>query len=75
MSLREGAAVMSARFKANRRRPIHASNKLAENSERLAWRAHQLAVEVADHEPNAVSHALRRAATAQWRSTFLDLPA
>ena len=51
-----------------------ASNKLTERAERVAWRAHQLAVEIVDRDPNVVTRSLRRAATAQWRRLYLDLP-
>lgn len=54
--------------------PGSAGIKLAGNAEHLAWRAHQLAVEITDNDPNAVTQTLRRAATAEWRRTFLDLP-
>ena len=40
-------------------------------TEHLAWRAHQLAVEIVDNDPNGVTYSLRRAATAQWRRTFM----
>ena len=40
-------------------------------TEHLAWLAHQLAAEIADKDPNGVTHALCRAATVQWRRTFM----
>ena len=55
-------------------REVPADTELAKNAERLAWQAHQLAVEIADNEPNAITEALRRAAFAQWQPLFLDLP-
>ena len=58
----------------SRRRENHAGNRLAENTEHLAWLAHQRAVEIASDNPDSVAQALRRAATAEWRRTFLDLP-
>lgn len=53
---------------------LAAGETLATRSVNLSWRAHQLAAEIADADPNAVTQTLRRAATAQWRRTFLDLP-
>ena len=73
---------MTAAPETGRRRPVHASDarrraaagdKFASNVERVAWAAHQLAVEIADIDPGAVTHALRRAATAQWQPLYLGL--
>lgn len=55
-------------------RPDVANDHFAGIAEYLAWRSHQLAVEIANADSNAVTQTLRRAATAQWRRTFLDLP-
>ena len=72
----QGAAISfsevgTAKYKTrNSRRP--ADNQVAILlTEHLAWRAHQLAVEIADNDPNGVTYFLRRAATAQWRRTFM----
>lgn len=67
--------MMSAQPETGLRRTVPASDRLVENSQRIAWKAHQLGVEIAEREPSAISHALRRAATAEWRRTYLDLPA
>ena len=47
--------------------------EIASNAERIAWQAHQLASEIADRDATAVTHALRRAATEQWRRLYFEL--
>ncbi len=64
----------SLQSQSDNQRTNSASDQLAGNAEHLAWRSHQLAVEIADNDPNAVSFALCRAATEQWRRVYLDLP-
>ena len=55
------------------RRHDGVGDQLASNAERIAWGAHKLASEIADRDATAVTHALRRAATEQWRRLYFEL--
>ena len=48
-----------------------ASIKLANNTERVLWAAHQRAAELAKAEPGVVSRTIFTAVHAEWRGAFL----